>query len=545
MNNVLKLACLASSTLLGATDCARSPAVTSHTDHPNIIIIMVDDMGYSDLGCYGAEIIQTPRIDKIAEKALKMRNFYNTGKCHSSRVSLLSGLWCDQAGSGSLRHALTFPQLFKKSGYNTGMIGKWHLSNHPLDWGFDKYFGHLSGASDYIGGNSTWHYGRESFNDFGPTAEEFYATDAMTDYAIEFINEFKKDEEKPFVLYIAYNAPHSPLQAPEALVRKYRGRYTEGWEKIQQKIFENQLRLGVITEGTQLPPWPAHHRKWEHTTDLEKSWEDYRRAIYAAMVESLDDNIGRLVDEMMRLGEWENTVFMFLSDNGADSRELSRRANLLPWEANFDLHIGTEWAGVANTPFRWYKQNQHAGGIATPMIISWPNGLKVNGWSDFRGHIVDIYPTLLELSGVNYPQQYNGNMTLPLEGVSMYPLIKGENQQREKSIYLKYASNKGIIDGNMKLVSARKGPWELYDLDKDPTELNDLAYDRPDKVVELSEKWIEIAKKDGNSVQDSGVNKEMIPWGFRSFSNNRGAKAGDPLNSERHPDWTTKPLLDQ
>ncbi len=543
MKNALKFACLTSGALM-ISDCYCAPDIKDQTDHPNIVIIMVDDMGYSDIGCYGAEVIETPRIDQLAEKGLKMRNFYNTGKCHSSRVSLLSGLWCDQAGSISLRYAVTFPQLLKNAGYNTGMIGKWHLNNHPMDYGFDKYFGHLSGASDYIGGNTTWQYGRDVYSDFGATAKEFYATDAMTDYAIQFINEFEKDEEKPFILYIAYNAPHSPLQAPEALVRKYRGRFMDGWETIQQKIFENQLSLGVIKEGTQIPPWPAHHRNWEGTTDLEKSWEDYRRAIFAAMVESLDYNIGRLVDEMIRLGKWENTIFMFLSDNGADSREISRTTNLLPWEANFDLHIGTEWAGVANTPFRWYKQNQHAGGIATPMIISWPNGLKVNGWSDFRGHIVDIYPTLLELSGVNYPERYNGEMTLPLEGVSMYPFIKGEKQQREKYIYLKYASNKGIIVGNMKLVSARKGPWELYDLDVDPNELNDLSSVLPWKVMELEEKWIEIAKKDGNSLKDAGVNKKMIPWGFRSFSNNRDARAGDPLNSEMPPAWKTKPLLE-
>ncbi len=544
MKKTLAIACLTSGALLRVVDSYSAPVEKDETDHPNFVIIMVDDMGYSDLGCYGAAVIETPQIDKIAENGLKMRHFYNTGKCHSSRVSLLSGLWCDQAGSSSLRHAVTFPQLLKTAGYNTGMIGKWHLNDHPMDWGFDKYFGHLSGATDYIAGNSTWRLGREVYNDFGESADEFYATEAMTDYAISFINDFNM-EDKPFALYIAYNAPHSPLQAPEALVKKYRGKYMDGWETIQQQIYENQLKKGVIEENTQLPPWPDHHRRWEEASELEKSWEDYRRAIFAAMVESLDMNIGRLVTELKKSGKWENTVFVFFSDNGADSREIANKIDILPWMKRSWLLIGTEWAGVGNTPFRWYKQNQHNGGIATPMIISWPKGLQTNGWNNFRGHIVDIYPTVLELAGISYPEKHQNKETLPLVGVSLVPMIQGQEYHREKPIYLKFASSKGIIVDNMKLVSSRQGPWELYDLDRDPTELTDLSAQKPVLVNMLRTKWLEIAKTDGNSARDADVNDYIAPWGTRSYSNvSINAEEGDPNPVEQKPIWPRKPPLD-
>ncbi len=513
------------------------------TNKPNFVIIMVDDMGYSDLGCYGAEVIETPCLDQIASQGMKLRNFVNTGKCHSSRVSLLSGLWCNQAGSSSLKNAVVFPQVLKDSGYRTGMTGKWHLHKNPLDWGFEKYFGHLSGSTDFVGGNDTFRDDRKVFNDFGKTAEEFYLTDVLTDCAIEYIKEWKVEDDQPFALYIAYNAPHSPLQAPEALVRKYRGRFMEGSEANRTKRFENQLKLGVIDEGAQLPQWPEHHRKWSELSEQDKSWEDFRRAIYAAMVESLDSNIGRLKDQLVKQGEWENTVFMFFSDNGGDSREINRNPYGLPWEAKYHVQVGLEWSGVSNTPFRWYKQNQHRGGISTPMIVSWPQGLKAGGWNDFSGHIVDIYPTLIDLAGVTYPSETEtGEARIPLVGVSMRPILEGNAYQRDKAIYHQYASSKGITLENMKLVSARKGPWELYDLSADPTEVNDLSSLYPEKVNSLAEKWLEIARKDGDSAKEASVNEKIAEWGTRSYPNGR-QKVGDPNQAESHPVWKQAPSL--
>jgi arylsulfatase len=508
---------------------------------PNFVIIMVDDMGYSDIGCYGAAVIETPRLDQIASQGMKMRHFVNTGKCHSSRASLLAGLWCDQAGGASLKHAVVFPKVLKDAGYRTGMTGKWHLQKHPLDWGFEKYFGHLSGSTDFVGGNDTFRDGRKVFHDFGETAAEFYLTDVLTDHAIKYIHEWEKEDDTPFALYIAYNAPHSPLQAPEHLVRKYRGKFMEGWEANQKKRYANQLKLGVIDAGTRLPDWPEHHRKWSELSDREKSWEDFRRAIYAGMVESLDQNIGRLKDELVRKGEWDNTVFMFFSDNGGDSREINRNPYGLPWEAKYHVQVGLEWSGVSNTPFRWYKQNQHRGGISTPMIVSWPQGLKAHGWNDFSGHLVDIYPTLIDLAGTAYPEEIEpGVESIPLAGVSMRPVFEGNAVERQKAIYHKYASSKGITVGHMKLVSARSGPWELYDLKADPTELNDLSAQYPEKVKNLAEKWLEMARKDGNSAEDAAVNEKVAAWGTRSYSNG-AKKAGAPNSAEFYPRWKKAP----
>jgi arylsulfatase len=503
---------------------------------------MVDDMGYADIGCYGATEIETPQIDKIADQGLRMRNFSNTAKCHSSRVSLLSGLWCNQAGSSSLKHAVTFPEVLQKSGYQTGMTGKWHLVKNPLDWGFDRYFGHLSGSTDYVGGDKTFRDGREVFDTFGKNTGEFYTTDAMTDYAIKYINEWEKEDDKPFALYIAYNAPHSPLQAPKELIEKYRGRFMDGWKANQKRRFQKQKKLGVISNNAKLPEWPGHHRNWNEISDMDKSWEDYRRAIYAAMVESLDMNIGRLKAELVAKGEWDNTLFLFFSDNGSDSREINRNPYGNPWEAKYHVQVGAEWAGVGNTPFRWYKQNQHEGGISTPMIISWPKGIKAKGWNNFRGHIVDIYPTLLDLSRTEYPLEYNGKTTIPLEGESLVSVFTNNEYQRTKPIYLKYAENKGVINGNMKLVSARKGPWELYNLDEDPTELNDLASEKPVTTEQLRKLFVSMLIKDRYSEDKAKVNDFIAPWGTRSYDN-KNLKEGDPNPAENHPTWKQEPAI--
>ncbi|MEP4132968.1 MAG: arylsulfatase [Cyclobacteriaceae bacterium] len=516
------------------------------SERPNFVIIMADDLGYADIGSYGATIIETPNIDSIANRGIKFKNFSNTAKCHVSRVSLISGLWCDQAGNSSLKNATPFPMVLKDAGYFTGMAGKWHLYKNPLDWGFEKYFGHLSGFSDYVGGNGSFRMGREKYDEFGETTEDFYTTDAMTDYAIEFISDWKQQEDsKPFALYIAYNAPHSPLQAPKKLIEKYRGKFMKGWEYNQSQRFARQKEIGLFDEGVELPQWPDHHRNWHGLSHLDKSWEDYRRAIYAAMVESLDQNIGRLKSELIRTGEWDNTVFVFLSDNGSDAREINRKPYGKPWEKGFHVQVGTEWAGVGNTPFRWYKESQHEGGISTPFIVSWPNGLKMNGWADFRAHIVDVYPTLLELAGHPYPKSFNGRNTIPLEGESLVKVFNTPDCDRVKPIFLKYVSNKGIIQGDYKLVSSRKGPWELYNLDTDPTEQNDLSSLMPDRVERMKEEFSVFLQKNELSQKEANVNDYIAPWGIRSYTNSerKHLKEGDPNPSEVGPVWSGVPAM--
>lgn len=420
------------------------------------------------------------------------------------------------------------------------MTGKWHLRKNPLDFGFDPYFGHLSGFTDYIGGDATFKINREEFSDFGNASKEFYTTNVMTDYAVEYINNWEKQDDKPFALYIAYNAPHSPLQAPKELIEKYRGKFMKGWKANQHERYKKQKQLGIIDVKTKLPSWPDHHRKWDGLSELEKSWEDYRRAIFAAMIESLDTNIGRLKDELIAKDEWDNTVFLFFSDNGSDAREINRNPYGKPWESGYHIQVGTEWAGVGNTPFRWYKQNQHEGGISSPMIISWPRGLKARGINNFRTHIVDVYPTLLNLAQIKYPKEFYKKKTIPLAGESFVKTFTNIACKRDKPIYLKYETNKGVIKGNMKLVSARNGPWELYDLESDPTELHDLINDKPKTADKLKELFLEMLIKDGYPRVNASVNDFIAPWGIRSWTNGK-LKAGDQNTAESHPKWKAPP----
>jgi len=505
---------------------------------PNIVLVMVDDMGFSDLGCYGSEI-ETPVLDRLAEEGLR---FSNTAKCHSSRVSLLSGLWCHQAGNTSLSKAAPLPALLKQAGYATWMVGKWHLKNTPHDFGFEKYFGHLKGSSDYIEGNDTFLLNGKPYKDFGKDASEFYLTDTNTDYAIQFLKEKTSGKDKrPFFLYVAYNAPHSPLQAPEPLVRKYRGRYMEGWEAIRKARFERQKKLGMFDQNLKLPEWPTHQRHWKDLSGEEKSWEDYRRAIYAAMVESIDLNLARLRDELETADAWNNTIFIFLSDNGGDPRELSSGKTILPWKAGCHLLVGTEWASVSNTPFRWYKQNAHRGGVSTPCIIHWPAGLKAKGWNETPAHLVDLMPTLLKLAGVDYPAEFDGKATLPLAGESLVPVIQKKMMTRQEAIYYNYYNNVGLREGRYKLVSARGGPWELYDLIDDPVEVNNLASAQPERVAAMSAEWYRMAEvTDGAPIKDRKPRAaSSVTWGINAHDNRYGKK-GSPRRGEQPPNWEGK-----
>lgn len=466
--------------LLSSCEQPREPV-------PNILLIMVDDLGFSDFGCYGGEI-QTPCIDELAENGMRFTQFYNTAKCHSSRVSLLSGLYCTQAGDESLSRATTIARVLDSAGYFTSMTGKWHLHHEPTDFGFQRYWGHLSGATDYFTGDSTFRLNGESWNRF---ETDFYTTDANVDYTIRFLDEALKNES-PFFHYIAFNAPHYPLQAPREDVEKYLGAYDIGWDRIRSARFEKQKKLGIFSGEIKLPPLPGHMTPWDSLTREQREFESFRMSVYAAMVDRLDRNIGRVVDYLEERGVLDQTLIMICSDNGACPFERSRNLDIPPWEGGSFLLYDASWATVSNTPLRHYKQTQHEGGISTPLIIHWPGHVKYPGtWEHSPGHLIDIMATLLEVSGTEYPEEKG---LQPLQGKSLLPLIQGAERAGHEELYFVFNNCRALRRGHWKVVSFYGNPWELYYMDTDRFEQHDLAGEHPDLAKELSQRWHEMAR---------------------------------------------------
>ena len=486
-------------------------------DNPNIVLIMVDDLGFSDLGCYGSEI-KTPRIDALAKDGLRFTQFYNTAKCHSSRVSLLSGLYCNQAGDSKLNHATTIAEVLGKAGYFTAMTGKWHLDKEPTDFGFQRYWGHLSGATDFFKGDTTFRLNGEIWNDFD---DDFYTTDANVDYSIRFIDEALADE-KPFFHYIAFNAPHYPLQAPKENIEKYLGDYDIGWEKIRHNRFEKQKLLGLFPETMQLPELPGHVPAWDSISENQRQFESFRMSVYAAMVDRVDQNIGRLVDYLHQKGVLGNTLIMICSDNGACPFERSRNLDIPPWEGGSFYLYDASWATVGNTPLRHYKQTQHEGGISSPLIIHWPDHIKNTGeWERSPGHLIDIMATCIDVTGARYP---GTDEVEPLQGKSLFPLFYGEERAGHEELYFRFGTNRAIRKGDWKLVSFYGSQWELYNLASDRCEQHDLAGQHPGLVEELSSRWHDMAEQ-----TDKLPEKWRLPVSDQSASNH-------------HPEWH-KPQL--
>ena len=480
---------------------------------------MVDDLGFADFGCYGSEI-ETPRIDALAESGLRFTQFYNTAKCHSSRVCLLSGLYCNQAGSSKLSRATTISEVLGKVGYFTSMTGKWHLDKQPPDFGFQRYWGHLSGATDFFVGDKTFRLNGEEWNEFD---EDFYTTDANIDFSIKFIDE-ALESEKPFFHYIAFNAPHYPLQAPKEDIRKYLGRYDEGWGEIRKARFAKQKKLGIFPQEMALPELPGHMKTWNQLDDKAREFESFRMSIFAAMVDKVDQNIGRMIDYLKVKGQLENTLIILCSDNGACPFERSKHLDIPPWKGKSFYLYDASWAAVGNTPLRHYKQTQHEGGISSPLIVHWPKHIKnVGGWERSPGHLVDIMATCIEVGGAEYPT--TGNIE-PLQGRSLVPLFQGLEREGHDEIYFQFASCRALRKGDWKLVSFYGKKWELYNMATDRVEQNDLADKYPEKVQALSARWHELA-----------VHTDKLP-----------AKQGKPVSTEASPhnrgDWHKPQLYD-
>jgi arylsulfatase A-like enzyme len=354
-----------------------SVLAAASTQRPNVIVIMVDDMGFSDLGCYGSEI-HTPNLDRMAAQGLRFTQFYNTAKCETSRQSLMSGLWHPLYRKEPGRNFMTVAEVMRGAGYTTLMTGKWHIDGDPLSRGFDRYFGHLSGATDFFFGDSSFRLDDQPFT---VPEQGFYNTDANTDYAMRFVTDAvngKKD--KPFFLYIAYNAPHYPLQAPKEEIDKYRGKYRIGWDELRRQRYARQLEMGLIDAKWPLSPRPGTVKPWTELNAGEQDDQDLKMATYAAMIDRLDQNIGRLMARLKELGVDQNTVLMFFSDNGGCPFDRNKKNQIPPWQGGGHWTYDASWAGASNTPFRWYKQNNHEGGIASPMIVHWPAGITRGRW---------------------------------------------------------------------------------------------------------------------------------------------------------------------
>jgi arylsulfatase A-like enzyme len=484
---LVSLLLLAAGLLLGSVPAAAAA--------PNIVLILVDDMGWSDLGCYGSEI-DTPNLDRLAAGGLRFTQFYNTAKCAQTRATLLSGLNHDEVGIARMRNCWTLAEAMKKAGYFTLMAGKWHLAKEPTDRGFDRYFGHLSGATDYFKGNNTF---RLNGKPFKVPAKGFYTTDAFTDYAIRFIDE-SRASGKPFFCYLAYNAPHYPLQAPRKEVEKYRGKYQVGWDQLRKQRYARQQQLGLLKAGWKLSPRPADVPAWATLSPDRKDKEDLRMATYAGMIDRLDQDIGKLVAHLKKQGVFEDTLLMFLSDNGACPFDRNRNIDKMPWEGGSHWTYDKGWAHACNTPFREYKRNQHEGGISTPCIVHWPGGLRARPGSITHqvGHLVDVMPTLLELTGTKYPDQFHGEILKPLRGRSLLPILAGQMTVEHKALYFDFAGvHHAIRMGKWKLVAKDRGPWELYDMEADRSELNDLAKSQPDRVKAMQQAWEAWAREVG------------------------------------------------
>ncbi|MDG2255248.1 MAG: arylsulfatase [Opitutaceae bacterium] len=448
---------------------------------------MTDDLGFSDIGCYGAEI-ETPNLDKLAANGLRFSQFYNTAKCHSSRVSLLSGQYCIAAGDTALSHAVTSAEVLRDAGYFTAMTGKWHLKKEPTDFGFERYFGHLSGSTNFFRGDNTFRLNGEPWK---VPASDFYTTVAKVDYALDFMAE-ARESKKPFYLYVAFNAPHSPLQALPEDYAKYKGRYDMGWEKMRDARIARQKELGMLPEDLKPSPRPPHIRAWDKLVPWQRDHEINKMVTLAAMIDRVDQEVGRLVEDLKKNGELENTLILFVSDNGAcPYNRRSLQLNIEPTRGGTVLGDSTGWAWARNAPFRYYKQNQFEGGISTPGIIHWPAGLKTEPGSvvDTPVHLIDVLPTLADLGDAKIPTAHPTRDLRPVSGVSLRPILEGKTLKRSEPIYLQYAYEWGLRDGDWKLVNFQGEEWELYNIANDRTELNNLAKAEPERLEAMIAKW--------------------------------------------------------
>ena len=486
---------------------------------PNIVVIMVDDMGFSDIGCYGSEI-PTPNLDALAAGGVRFTQFYNTARCSTTRASLLTGLYPHQAGMGYLdglkkpeskgTHArlndrcVTLAEVLGHAGYHTSIVGKWHLGQQngtpPWERGFQRtastQYGELYFPKERSREACKWVYldGRKVPADSPEVGTgEWYSTFLFTDWALKFVDEAKA-QNKPFFLYFAHGAPHFPLKAPQEVIAKYRGKYKAGWDTLRSQRYARQKELGIIKCEWPLSPRPQDVPAWDSLSAAEQDRYDNIMAVYAAMIDCVDQSVGRVVAGLKERGLLDNTLILFLSDNGGNAESGPRGVTEGSPIGGPDssVFLGMCWATLNNTPFWRYKHFTHEGGISTPFIAHWPAGIPAarNGKLEGQpGHLIDIMATAVELAGADYPAEFNGHRILPMEGVSLTPAFKGEPLHRAKPLFWEHEGNRAVRDGAWKGVLKFKGPWELYNMDADRTEQRNLAAEQPEKMRELSGLW--------------------------------------------------------
>jgi arylsulfatase len=555
--------CLISALLMfGSRATGAAQPQREGAPRPNIILIMSDDMGYSDIGCYGGEI-RTPILDRLAAGGLRFSQFYNMARCCPTRASLMTGLHPHQAGMGHMtgapkdrtepwqgdlsQRAVTIAEVLRGAGYSTYMCGKWHVTrseqakgkphNWPLQRGFDRFYGTITGAGSFYDPVTLT---RDNVmitpeNDPEYHPDHFYYTDAISDNAVKLVADHANQQErKPFFLYVAYTAAHWPMHAPEESIARYRGRYDKGYRPIRTARFQRLKELGLIDPAWELSRQAGNWRSVEH-----KAWEARCMEVYAAMIDRMDEGIGRIVSQLEKSEMLENTLILFLQDNGGcaepmgrddkpewhltdlkpmgpdelqtriwppmqtrDGRPLLGGPQVMPGGPDTYIAYGRSWANVSNTPFREYKHWVHEGGISTPLIAHWPKGIPRRGEIEHQpGQVIDIMVTCVDLAGARYPARYNGNDVRPMEGASLVPAFTGKTIDRE-AIYWEHEGNRAIRIGQWKLVA--KGPggqWELYDMDRDRTELHDLAAQHPERVADMARKWEAWALRAG-----------VLPW---------------------------------
>jgi arylsulfatase A-like enzyme len=508
----------------GCFEGVKRVAGVSNQKQPNILLIMADDMGFSDIGCYGGEI-NTPNIDKLAANGLRYTRFYNAARCCPTRASLMTGLYPHQTGLGWMTVAdlgqpgyigelndkcVTIAQCLKPEKYRCYISGKWHLvfdkfmednspkGNWPLQRGFDRYYGGLAGDGGYYKPRAL----TRDNNRIEAPDENYYYTDAIADYAVNFVNDhYARYSDNPFFMYVPFYSPHRPLHARPQDIAKYKGKYMVGWDIIRGRRYRKQVNMGLFDGDWDLSPRDNSVPKWDDVPENEKALWDMRMATYAAMIDCMDQGIGRILDALEKNNALENTVIIFISDNGACA-ETAGNGNIdIIGTPQTDESYRTAWANASNTPFRLYKSYVHEGGISSPMIVHWPEGVTAakGSYCSATGHIIDIMPTCLELAGAKYPKEFSGREIYQLPGKSLVPTFTGKDVPRE-ALYFEHEVNRAVRKGKWKLVSRAAtrspytGPWELYDLDKDRTETKNLAEQYPDIVTEMAAMWDNWAK---------------------------------------------------
>lgn len=514
-------------------------------ERPNILLILNDDMGYSDLGCYGGEV-KTPNLDRLAAGGLRYTQFYNTARCCPSRASLLTGLHPHQADVGHMvgddgidgylgdlsRNSVTIAEALQTGGYRAYMAGKWHVTRHyqegadhnwPCQRGFDDFYGMLIGAGSFFQPRTL----RRNNEAIEPEGDDYFFTDAISHEAVRQIREHAADyADRPFFQYVAYTAPHWPLHAHEEDIARYAGRFDAGWDRLRAERLRRMTDMGLIRAE-----WPLSERDprvpaWED--EEHKAWQARRMEVYAAQIDRMDQGIGRILDALRETGQLENTLILFLSDNGGCAEELTEsarewavnlepvgtantrdgrpvrygnRPDIMPGDEDTYQSCGVPWANVSNTPFRLYKHWVHEGGIATPLIVHWPAGIATRGELRHQpGQLPDILATCLDVAQVDYPETYRGHAIKPLEGYSLAPTFDGHTAARAV-LYWEHEGNKAVRKDNWKLVCKYPDAWELYDVDADRTEMRDLSAAEPEKVAELQALWEAWAERCG-----------VMPW---------------------------------